>query len=325
MNQPVRFQVIHTTEYEYSDSVSGSWQLARLTPRVLQWQTLNAHRLDLDPAPDTHETCTDYFGNILTRFNLHAAHSYLKVSATSDVTVWPHAPVLALPTPPWEQVRDLMHSVGLKPQQFNDSTNAAQPFCLSSSLAPVHTALREYALRSFSHERPWFEAVHELMHRIHDDFVFDAQATTVTTPVLEVLQRRRGVCQDFAHLMIACLRSLGLPARYMSGYIQTFAAPGTVRLQGADASHAWVGAYCPELGWVEFDPTNAKLADTEFITLAWGRDFSDITPLRGVIFGGGTQLLKVAVSVEPYASYDGTTAIGYVVQTNQTTSQPSHL
>lgn len=295
----VRFRVLHTTEYEYSDTVSGSWQLARLTPRVLEWQKVHAHRIDIEPQPEICECGTDYFGNTTTRFNLHGAHSHLKVSAISDVTVSPHAPVTQPASPTWEQVRDLARSAGLQPHQSKDSMNAAQAFSLSSALAPAHSALRDYALRSFSQRRPWFDAVQELMHRIHTDFIFDAEATTISTPVLEVLERRRGVCQDFAHLMIACLRSLGLPARYMSGYVQTFAKPGAERLQGADASHAWVAAYCPNLGWVEFDPTNAKLPDTEFITLAWGRDFSDTTPLRGVILGGGTQVLKVAVCVEP--------------------------
>lgn len=300
MNSEAHFHIVHTTEYQYSDSVLASWQLARLTPRELPWQTLNAHRLELEPQPDMRESCSDYFGNVLTRFNLQGTHSYLRVSAVSYVCIQSHAPTPSLRSIAWEQVRDMMRRVGIKPHEFDDSISLAQPFCLHSSLIPLDPLLADYALRSFTPRRPWFEAVHELMQRIHEDFAFDNEATTVTTPVLQVLAQGRGVCQDFAHLMIACLRSLGLPARYMSGYIQTFTTPGAERLQGADASHAWVGAFCPDLGWIEFDPTNAKLADTEFITLAWGRDFSDVTPLRGVIFGGGSQILRVGVSVEPY-------------------------
>jgi transglutaminase-like putative cysteine protease len=301
MNKPVRFRVTHTTEYQYSDAVSGSWQLAHLTPRVLDWQKLNYHQVDVDPTPFHYETAIDYFGNTVTRFNFHGAHSWLRVNAVSDVTLLPHAPVLAdVASPSWEKVRDIVHSVGLVPHSSDHGLNEAQAFCLPSVLAPTHITLKNYALSSFSAQRPWFHAVYELMQRIHADFTFDTMATSVSTPVLQVLQQRRGVCQDFAHLMIASLRSLGLPARYMSGYIQTFAQPGAERMQGADASHAWVAAYCPGLGWIEFDPTNAKLADTEFITLSWGRDFSDITPLRGVILGGGTQTLKVRVSVEPH-------------------------
>ncbi len=311
MSSEAHFHIVHTTEYQYSDSVLASWQLARLTPRELPWQTLNAHRLELEPHPDMRESCSDYFGNVLTRFSLQGAHSYLKVSAVSYVSVLRHAPETSLISPPWEQVRDVMRQVGIKPHEFDESTSLAQSFCLSSGLVPLHASLREYAQRSFTPQRRWFECVHELMHRLHEDFSFDTQATTVTTPVLQVLEQRRGVCQDFAHLMIACLRSLGLPARYISGYIQTFTTPGAERLQGADASHAWVGAYCPNLGWIEFDPTNAKLADTEFITLAWGRDFSDVTPLRGVIFGGGNQVLNVGVSVEPYLDRPGLQKTGH--------------
>lgn len=295
MSERRSFQVVHTTEYHYADPVLGSWQLARLTPRQLPWQHVHQQHLDIDPVPNVLETALDYFGNTVTRFSLQGAHLGLCVRAISHVTVLPHAPLLSVFSPAWEEVRE-----GLRSVRF---VNEAQSFTLASPLCPLENALRDYAQPSFSSGRPWLGAVHELMQRIRHDFVFDPQATTVTTPVLEVLKRRRGVCQDFAHLMIACLRSLGLPARYMSGYIQTFSGAGEARLQGADASHAWVGAYCPALGWVEFDPTNAKLADTEFVTLAWGRDFSEATPLRGVILGGGAQTLKVAVSVKQVGDF----------------------
>ena len=173
--------------------------------------------------------------------------------------------------------------------------------CASSALAPVLAATADYARASLPDDQPWLACLLELTRRIHAEFAFDPEATTLTTPVAEVLQDKRGVCQDFAHLMISCLRSLGLPARYVSGYILTHPPEGKERLLGADASHAWVAAWCPTLGWVDFDPTNGKLADTEFITLGWGRDFSDVTPLRGVVLASGSQELEVSVTVLPLA------------------------
>jgi transglutaminase-like putative cysteine protease len=166
-------------------------------------------------------------------------------------------------------------------------------------LVPLSEGARQYAVTSFPRGRRWVDAVSDLMRRIHDDFEFDPGATTVSTSVDEVLYQRRGVCQDFAHLMLACLRGLGLPARYVSGYLLTDPPPGMPRLMGVDASHAWVAAYSPEHGWVEFDPTNNQLADQRYITLTWGADFADVVPLRGVIFGGGEQRLDVEVSVIP--------------------------
>ena len=169
----------------------------------------------------------------------------------------------------------------------------------ATPLVPLSENARLYASRSFTHGRPWLEAVIELMHRIHADFEFEPGATTVSTSVDEVLSQRRGVCQDFAHLMLACLRAHGLPARYVSGYLLTEPPPGMARLMGVDASHAWIAAYSPQHGWVEFDPTNDQLADQRYITLTWGADFADVVPLRGVIYGGGDQLMDVEVSVIP--------------------------
>ena len=171
--------------------------------------------------------------------------------------------------------------------------------CEPSALVPWSEPARAYAQSSFPAGRDWLEAVTELMHRIHADFEFDAESTTVTTSVDEVLELRSGVCQDFAHVMTACLRSMGLPARYTSGYLLTEPPPGRPRLLGVDASHAWVAAWSPNHGWVEFDPTNDTLADRRYITLAWGCDFADVVPLRGVILGGRGQTMKVEVSVIP--------------------------
>jgi len=193
----------------------------------------------------------------------------------------------------WEAVRD---AIRRDPQQ-DDLVPASM--CEPTPLVPLSEGARQYAGKSFARGRPWLEAVSELMQRIHADFEFEPGATTVSTSVDEVLYQRSGVCQDFAHLMLACLRGLGLPARYVSGYLLTDPPPGMPRLMGVDASHAWVAAYSPQHGWVEFDPTNNQLADMRYITLTWGADFADVVPLRGVIFGGGEQQMDVEVSVMP--------------------------
>ena len=193
----------------------------------------------------------------------------------------------------WEAVRD---AIRREPQQ-DDLVPASM--CEATPLVPYSEAALVYALPSFLHGRPWFEAVTDLMHRIHAEFEFEPGATTVSTSVDEVLYQRRGVCQDFAHLMLACLRGLALPARYVSGYLLTDPPPGMPRLMGVDASHAWIAASSPAHGWVEFDPTNAQRADERYIVLGWGADFADVVPLRGVILGGGAQRMEVAVSVVP--------------------------
>jgi transglutaminase-like putative cysteine protease len=195
--------------------------------------------------------------------------------------------------PSWESVRDAVRREPVQDDLIPASMSEPTP------LVPLSEAARQYAHPSFGRGRPWFDAVSELMRRIHDDFEFEPGATTVSTSVDEVLHQKRGVCQDFAHLMLACLRGFSLPARYVSGYLLTDPPPGAARLMGVDASHAWVAAYSPQHGWVEFDPTNNQLADQRYITLAWGADFADVVPLRGVILGGGDQRMEVEVSVSP--------------------------
>jgi transglutaminase-like putative cysteine protease len=176
-----------------------------------------------------------------------------------------------------------------------------EQYRVASPMVPLLEESIAYARASFAPGRPWLEAMLDLTRRIQAEFRYDPKATTVTTQVREVLEHRRGVCQDFAHLMLSCLRSLGLPARYVSGYVLNHVPPGQKRLSGADASHAWVAAHCPQLGWVAFDPTNRKLADLEFVTLGWGREFSDVSPLCGVVLGGARQKLSVVVDVQPIA------------------------
>ncbi len=293
-----RYTVEHLTHYAYTAPVSQSWQLARLTPRALPWQRVVSHQLAIDPAPDERHDAIDSFGNTVVHFGLHGAHRSLQVRMRCEVEVGPRPEVRAAPAsvPPsatWEGVRD---AVRHRPEL--DGLAAAR-MTEATPLIPLSEAARCYALPSLTAGRPWLEAVTELMHRIHTEFEFEPGATTVSTRVEEVLDRRRGVCQDFAHLMLACLRGHGLPARYVSGYLLTDPPEGQPRLMGVDASHAWVAAFAPGLGWVEFDPTNDQLADPRYITLAWGCDFADVVPLRGVILGGGSQDMDVEVSVIP--------------------------
>ena len=293
-----RYTVQHETRYAYTAPVSQSWQLARLTPRTLPWQRLLSHSLQIDPPADERRDELDSFGNMVTHFGLHGAHRMLRVQMECVVEVGAR-PALneggrAAAAPlSWEAVRD---AVRREPQQ-DDLVPASM--CEPTPLVPLSDAARQYASKSFGRGRPWLEAVTELMRRIHADFEFLPGATTVSTSVDEVLYQRSGVCQDFAHLMLACLRGLALPARYVSGYLLTDPPPGMPRLMGVDASHAWIAAYSPVHGWVEFDPTNSQLADERYITLTWGADFADVVPLRGVIYGGGEQVMDVEVNVIP--------------------------
>ncbi len=284
--------MLHHTEYRYATPVAQSWQLSHLRPRSLPRQQLLSHRLQVSPAPDWIDEQVDAFGNPVSLFSILAAHDTLDVVAESRVVLAPVPP----PAPdadrqPWDPGAALRAhgAVALETAQFLGP----------SPLVPRSRRAAHYARRSFRRGVPMSVALDELAHRIHRDFTFDPAATSVTTPLEEVFVRRRGVCQDFAQLMIACLRSVGVPARYVSGYIVTRPPPGHPRLVGADASHAWVSAWCPRAGWIDIDPTNDRRIDQDFVTLAWGRDFSDVTPLRGVILGGGEQVLEARVTVTP--------------------------
>ena len=289
-----RYRVEHDTCYAYTAPVSQSWQLARLTPRALPWQTLLSHSLQIDPPADERHDAPDSFGNTVTHFGLHGAHRLLRVRMQCSVEVAERPALQAGAEPqPWEEVRDAVRRApqadDLMPARMSEPTQ----------LVPLSEAARAYAAPSLAPGRDWLGGVTELMHRIHADFEFEPGATTVSTSVDEVLHKRAGVCQDFAHLLLAALRAHGLPARYVSGYLLTEPAPGQPRLMGVDASHAWVAAWSPRHGWVEFDPTNDQRADARYITLAWGADFADVVPLRGVILGGGAQEMEVSVSVVP--------------------------
>jgi transglutaminase-like putative cysteine protease len=301
---PARYQIIHETRYDYASPVSLSRQLLHLAPRDLAsdcaWQSCEAHHLLITPEPTVQFSRGDAFGNPVTQIAIEAPHRSLLVRAESLIEVRPRLPDEA-DSPPWEWVRAAL-SCGALPVRLD-----AVRYLFESPYVRVKHQFAAYAQECFTPDRPLLEAAHALMTRIYTEFKYDAKATTVATPVLEVLAGKRGVCQDFAHVMLACLRSIGLAARYVSGYLLTHPPEGQPRMVGADASHAWVSVYCPTDNtgvrgkgrWVDFDPTNDVLPDTQHITLAWGRDFGDVSPLRGVILGGGMHKLDVAVTVTP--------------------------
>lgn len=293
------YRIEHVTQYAYSSPVGLSFQLAHLRPRDDAEQACLSHSLLVDPAPERLSEGQDYFGNGLTRFELVTPHTRLSITASSKVEVV-RKPRIPEASQEWETVRQ--HFAETRWGQNEDS--AAVEFLFPSPLVPYAPELREYASTSFAPDRPIADAALDLMRRIHEEFEFDATATHVTTSVETVLEIRRGVCQDFAHLMIGCLRALGLPARYVSGYLLTQPPAGQARLVGADASHAWVALYIPEHGWLELDPTNNMVAGDKHIMLAWGRDFGDVSPLRGVILGGGDHEVDVGVTVTPIESVE---------------------
>ncbi|MDX5411218.1 MAG: transglutaminase family protein [Thauera sp.] len=297
-----RYDILHDTTYRYDSAVMLSQQIAHLRPRERAGQHTCWHRLEIDPAPADRSERSDFFGNPVTAFALHAPHTRLAVRACSrirvDAAAWPEP----ASSPPWEAARDRLRDglSGHAPLQA-DARDAGQ-YRFASPFVPLGdeaAGYADYALQCFTPGRPVLEALLALSARIHAAFRFDPTATSVATPVAEVFAARHGVCQDFSHLMIACLRALGLAARYVSGYLLTEPPPGQPRLIGADASHAWVSLWCPGVGWVDVDPTNDLQPGTGHITLAWGRDYGDVCPLRGVILGGGGHAAEVAVTVMP--------------------------
>jgi len=304
------YRIVHTTEYSYQDLVSKCCNQALLTPRTMQSAFTNQHCHEsttlVFPEPDDAAHDTDFFGNHAHYFTIHTAHRSLTVTATSIV----ERTLLAEPTPErfaqscawnaWKTVGSAT-SAGkhYEDSHYEDGTaQMAQQFVLDSPLIQASEQLRSYATPSFFTGRPLLEGVHELIQRIYADFRFVAGFTSVSTPLAVVLRERKGVCQDFAQVAIGCLRSLGIAARYVSGYIETLPPAGKERLVGADASHAWLSVFEPSLGWVDFDPTNNQAVSDRHITLAVGRDYSDVPPLKGVVLGGGTATLKVSVDVE---------------------------
>jgi transglutaminase-like putative cysteine protease len=290
----MKYRVVHKTEYFYSGTITQCHNIAHLKPRNLPWQQCLSHRLEIDPPPVDIAEYEDFFGNQVSYFSIQQPHRNLKIIAVSELHLDEQAKQLPLYNDlAWDDVRARLAN----PREAELCEN--RHYVLDSPLAATDPALASYAEPSFPEGRPLLEAVHDLMQRVHREFTYDPGFTTIRTPLSEVLANRRGVCQDFAHLAVACLRSLGLAARYVSGYLETLPLPGQEKLQGADESHAWFSVFLPETGWMDFDPTNNQIPQYQHITTAWGRDFGDVSPLKGVVYGGDPgHLIHVAVDVE---------------------------
>ena len=309
----MKYRITHTTLYHYSQPVGLCQNEARLQPRIFWRQECHNSRFDIKPAPMDFSERIDFFGNRVTYFAIQQPHIQLIVTAISEVTIFPRQNNLDLFNQmTWEQVRSLLQETPLQGQsqsqqgqnqiqiQNQDQTLEildARQYVLDSPMVTITPELADYAQSSFLPNRVLVDVVHDLMQRIYKDFTYDPAFTTIATPLSEVLSHRRGVCQDFAHLAIGCLRAYGIAARYISGYVETLPEPGKQRLVGADASHAWFSVYIPGTGWLDFDPTNNTVPLDQHITLAWGRDYADVTPLKGIAFGGGQHTLSVSVDV----------------------------
>jgi transglutaminase-like putative cysteine protease len=285
------YRVSHTTTYEYGAPVLIGQNLVHLTPRTSTHQSCLHQRLLIEPVPGLTSARHDYFGNPATFFAIQEPHRKMIVTAESVVDVKRFVPHDAAGKQPWEQVRDRVAN-DRGPLMLD-----AYQFVFDSRYIQCSSDLASYAAPSFAAGRPLLEAVMDLTRRIHSDFQYDQQATTLATPLCDVLTNRRGVCQDFAHLQIGCLRSMGVPARYVSGYLRTRPNPGRPPTVGAHASHAWLSVSCAEFGWIDVDPTNNLIPSDTHITLAWGRDYDDVSPIKGVILGGGHHTVAVAVDV----------------------------
>lgn len=287
----MRYTVTHRTWYAYSETAPVCHNLAHLAPRTTERQSALRYELAIEPAPTITQQRVDYFGNLVDYFSIEQSHNGLEVTASSEVDVQPTPERNLAASIPWEEAARL----ALGPA---DDLTICQLTLPSTRVTPT-AELRRYAAESFTRGRPVLEAIDDLQKRIYADFAFDSRATTIHTPLSEVLKNRRGVCQDFAHLSVGCLRSLGLACRYVSGYLRTLPPPGKPRLVGADASHAWASAWCGPDGWVDFDPTNNQFTSDFHISVAWGRDYGDVSPIQGVFVGGGEHGMGVSVDVAP--------------------------
>jgi len=288
----MNYRIVHITEYQYSGSVGLCHNEARLKPRNLPHQTCLSSYISINPMPVDFHDREDFFGNTASYFSIQQYHGKLTITATSEIAISPERSLFEAGNDlAWEMVKQRLH--GDRSPEILD----ALQYTLDSPMIEANAELAEYATQSFLPGRPLIEAVSDLMQRIFSDFTYDPEFSSIATPLSEVLAHKRGVCQDFAHLAIACLRSQGLAARYVSGYIETLPLPGEEKLVGADASHAWFSVYLPDAGWIDFDPTNNQMPMDRHITVAWGRDFNDVTPLKGIAFGGGQHKLSVSVDV----------------------------
>ncbi|MCC8936449.1 hypothetical protein CI1B_07270 [Bradyrhizobium ivorense] len=286
------YDVRHVTTYSYETPVSFARCSLRLEPMSGDGQRLISHSVDIRPRPAERTVRRDFFGTLTESVLIETAHRSLRIDSRSRVSVERLAPARDAASPPWERVREAAFAAS--------SLKAASPvgYVFASALVPVLRPVTEYAFASFPPDRGILAGAADLMRRIRSEFKYDPKATVISTPLRDVFEKRRGVCQDFAHVMIAGLRGLGLPAAYVSGYLRTVPPPGQPRLQGADATHAWVSVWCgSELGWIGFDPTNDLMVGGDHVVLAIGRDFADVSPVDGVIVGARKQKLNVAVDV----------------------------
>jgi len=289
----MKYIVQHKTTYQYTAPVHQSYHLLHLSPRLVSSQNILRHRITTSPGLALRDGLVDFFGNPYCILALEEEHTKLVVDAHSELEVVPAVIGNLAGTMDWKRL------ASGEPQSNSVMPKDVVQYKIASRHGPRLPALAEYAIPSFPQGHPILLGAQDLMRRIFQDFTFDASATDVSTPVETVLVNKRGVCQDFAHLMIAALRSLDLPARYVSGYIRTHPPEGQPRLQGADASHAWVSVWAPETGWVDFDPTNNAIPQSDHITIAYGRDYDDVSPISGVLLGGGDHTVDVAVDVIP--------------------------
>ncbi|MBU2871669.1 transglutaminase family protein [Colwellia sp. E2M01] len=288
----MKYKIKHSTTYQYSDFVTLCQNQARLTPKTSRGQICHNSRIEIVPHANYLQQFTDYFNNNVTVFEISTQYKTLNVTVTSEVEllVTANNDIDNLDMS-WTEVRDLLAAPNTK------ELLRTSEFILPSTLTPIETGIKEYALVSFKPEETLISACKGLMARIFHDFKYDPGFSTISTPLSVVFAQKRGVCQDFAHFALACLRSIGVAGRYVSGYIETLPPEGEEKLEGADATHAWFSVFLPGCGWVDFDPTNNVLPSEQHITLAVGRDFSDVSPLKGVVFGGGNSLLDVAVDM----------------------------
>ncbi len=290
---PMIYKITHRSTYKYKNPVSVGNHVACLIPRSSVHQQLNLVELNIHPHPATRTERVDYFGNCLCFFTVREPHKELIVEARSEVSVSADSMPVPRSELAWEEVARTL------PRDLSQAGLEAYQFVFESNRIRIRPEFASYAQQSFTPGRPMRDALLDLTARIYHDFRFDSKVTNVRTPPEEAFRKRRGVCQDFAQVQIACLRSLNLAARYVSGYLRTYPPPGKPRLVGADASHAWVSVYSPTDGWLDVDPTNNVVPSDGHVTLAWGRDYGDVSPLRGLVLGGGAHTLKVGVDMEP--------------------------
>ncbi|HSG89922.1 MAG TPA: transglutaminase family protein [Pseudomonadales bacterium] len=288
----MRYRITHTTRYEYSAPVTLCHNQAWLTPWDGGRQQRRRSVFTIEPSPRVFRERRDYFGNRVAYFGIETPHRTLTVSVISEVTTEAAPSQLALGSDqPWEEVRDALR------EPDEPELRSMRQFVIESPLVRALPGFEEYALQSFRPGRGILESALDLMTRIHTDFKYDPAATTISTPLAQVWRERRGVCQDFAHLTIGIMRSIGLAGGYVSGYLETMPPPGKTKLVGSDASHAWCAVYVPDVGWIEFDPTNNQMPTEQYIVIGRGRDYADVAPLKGVIYGGGSHTMHVSVDV----------------------------